>query len=193
MDIMSANEFLPSDLSECNSVLDLPATFSLPVGDGCTLESTISTLFSAKHTINTGSDHPDCEEGIASVEAAELHPNSEDKQRCTGVTQTMEDFFQETEQRKPLQSNVLSEKIVHLLTSKIAQLKQEKGGQYLLRSFQMALVLFHTHGPDIFKQRNSNNMHFCSSVNLASDSTELHPLPGLSQDVVNFIQREISK
>ncbi|XP_078261743.1 shieldin complex subunit 1-like [Rhinoraja longicauda] len=200
---MSANEHLSSNLSECNSVLDLPATFSLTVEDGrlmsdedtdgCTSESTVDPLFSMKPTINTDSDHPNCEEGIASVEDSELQRSDEDNQQCIGITQTMGDFFKDAEQRKSLESNPLSEKIAHLLSSRISQLKQEQGGQYLIRSFQMALVLFHTHGPDIFKQGNDINEHFCSSANFARHSAEFHPLPGLSQDVVSFIQQEISK
>ncbi|XP_067844499.1 shieldin complex subunit 1-like [Heptranchias perlo] len=118
---------------------------------------------------------------------------SHERNGCTSIAQTMEDFFKDAGQRKLVESNPVSEQIAHLLTSKISQLKEERGGQYLLRSFQMALVLFNRHGAKIFQKGNFENLHFSSSVNSAVDSAEFNPMPGLSKDVVNFILQKISK
>ncbi|XP_069788522.1 shieldin complex subunit 1-like [Narcine bancroftii] len=167
----------------------IESTSMLPAGRLLQVLIVMDGKFENNHF--TGSGHPSSEDGIAPDEPAELHLSSEEKEPNTGITQTMEDYFKGAQQRKPLDSNSLSDKIIHLLTSKISQLQQEKAGQYLLRSFQMALVLFHTHGSDIFKQRNPNKMHFCPSACFVGDSAEFHPVPGLSQDVFNFIQQEI--
>ncbi|GCB63182.1 hypothetical protein scyTo_0011578 [Scyliorhinus torazame] len=143
-------------------------------------------------TVNIDSDCPNSESGISSFEAAELHSSNEDEHGRINITQTMEDFFKDTEQRKLLESNPVSKQIAHLLTSKISQLKKEGGSQYLLRSFQMALVLFNRHGAIIFKKETIKGEHF-SSVNSADNAAEFNPLPGLSNDVVSFILQEISK
>uniref|UniRef100_UPI00398E8DE3 shieldin complex subunit 1-like n=1 Tax=Pristiophorus japonicus TaxID=55135 RepID=UPI00398E8DE3 len=200
---MSTNEVLSSNPSEWSSVLELPATYSLPDGGGqlmpdediagCTSDSTINTFSSVMPTVNTDSDHPISEDVISSVEIAELHPRNEDEHGCTNIAQTMEEFFKHAGQKKLVQSNPVSDQIAHLLTSKISQLKEERGGQYLLRSFQMALVLFNRHGAKIFQKGNFKNVHFSSAVNSVIDSAEFNPLPGLSKDVVNFILHEISK
>ncbi|XP_078086460.1 uncharacterized protein LOC144504649 [Mustelus asterias] len=195
-----SNEVLSSNLSETNSVLELPATYSLP-NEGSqlmsdeddaryTLDSSVNTSSSVMPTVNT--DHPNSEGGISSFEIAELDSSIEDEHGRINITQTMEDFFMDAEQRKLLEPNPVSEEIAHLLTTKISQLKAEGGGRYLLRSFQMALVLFNRHGANIFKKEAIKCGHF-SSVNSAADSAEFNPLPGLSEDVVSFILQEISK
>ncbi|XP_038662150.1 shieldin complex subunit 1-like [Scyliorhinus canicula] len=199
--IMSSNEVLSSNHSESNSVLELPATYSLPREGGqlmfdevnaiYSLDGTANISSSVMSTVNIDSDRPNSESGISSFEAAELHSSNEDEHGRINITQTMEEFFKDTEQRKLLESNPVSEQIAHLLTSKISQLKKG-GSQYLLRSFQMALVLFNRHGAIIFKKETIKGEHF-SSVNSAANAAELNPLPGLSNDVVSFILQEISK
>ncbi|XP_072362074.1 shieldin complex subunit 1-like [Scyliorhinus torazame] len=200
--MMSSNEVVSSKHSESNSVLELPATYSLPREGGqlmfdevnaiYTLDGTADASSSAMPTVNIDSDRPNSESGISSFEAAELHSSNEDEHGRINITQTMEDFFKDTEQRKLLESNPVSKQIAHLLTSKISQLKKEGGSQYLLRSFQMALVLFNRHGAIIFKKETIKGEHF-SSVNSADNAAEFNPLPGLSNDVVSFILQEISK
>ncbi|XP_041066358.1 shieldin complex subunit 1-like isoform X2 [Carcharodon carcharias] len=195
---MSTKEVLSSNLSESYSVLELPMTYSLPnvghqlmsdeVNARYTSDSTVNASFSMMPVVNTDSNP---EDGISSIEVAELDPSNDDEHGRINITQTMEEFFKDAEQRKLLASNPVSEQIAHLLTSKISQLKKG-GGQYLLRSFQMALVLFNRHGASIFKKETIKGGHF-SSVNSAVDSAEFSPLPGLSKDVVNFIFQEISK
>ncbi|XP_067900475.1 shieldin complex subunit 1-like [Heterodontus francisci] len=200
---MTTNEVLSSNSSELNSVLELPATYSLPDVGGelisdeniteCTSDSTVNPVSSLMLTVNTDSDPPNSEGGISSIEIAELHPSNEDEHRHLNIAETMEDFFKEAGQRKLEESNPVSEQIAHLLTSKILQLKEEGSGQYLLRSFQMALVLFNRHGANIFTKGNVKNVNFYSSVNSAVGSAEFNPFPGLSKGVVNFILQEISK
>ncbi|XP_078412554.1 shieldin complex subunit 1-like [Cetorhinus maximus] len=200
--IMSTKEVLSSNLSESNSVLELPVTYSLPnvgrqlmsdeVNAGYTSDSTVNVSPSMMPVVDTDSDCPNPEDGVSSIEVAELDLSNDDEHGRINVTQTMEEFFKDAEQRKLLASNPVSEQIAHLLTSKISQLRKEGGGQYLLRSFQMALVLFNRQGASIFKKETIKGGHF-SSVNSAVDSAEFSPLPGLSKDVVNFILQEISK
>ncbi|XP_072437548.1 shieldin complex subunit 1-like [Chiloscyllium punctatum] len=196
---MSTNEGLSSNLSESHSVLELPTTYSLPnVGDQLMSDEDIAskhsdsigiTSASATPIINTDSSHSNSEDCNSSIGIAELHTNTECEHRHINIAQIMEHFYKDAGERKLVESDPVSEKIAHLLTSKISQLKEKGGGQYLLRSFQMALVLLSRHGANIFKIGNCRGGHFSSPVN----SAEFSSLPGLSKDVVCFIQQEISK
>ncbi|XP_048392576.1 shieldin complex subunit 1-like isoform X2 [Stegostoma tigrinum] len=195
---MSTNEVLSSNLSESNSVLELPSTYSLPnISEQLMFEdivrkhsdSVVITSASATPITNIDSNHSNSEDCNSTIGIAELHPKVEGEPGHINVAQTVEDFYNDAGERKLVELDPVSERIAHLLTSKISQLKEERGGQYLLRSFQMALVLFTRHGADIFPIGNCKGGHF-SSVNSAFNSLEFSCLPGLSKDVVSFILQE---
>ncbi|XP_018422019.1 PREDICTED: uncharacterized protein C20orf196 homolog [Nanorana parkeri] len=71
----------------------------------------------------------------------------------------------------------------HQLTEKILELKQKKH-LYALRSFQMAKIILHQEGAKVLENCVTDNV-FSST----GETTNIKPVPGLSDDVVRFLKK----
>ncbi|XP_007950671.1 shieldin complex subunit 1 [Orycteropus afer afer] len=103
-----------------------------------------------------------------------------------GLRKSLDRFYEMFGHSQLASRNPLSESVFQCLSQKIAELKGQESQKYVLRSFQMAQVIFNRDGCSIL-QRHSRDTSFYPLGEGSMSLDDEKPTPGLSKDIIHFL------
>ncbi|XP_039719705.1 shieldin complex subunit 1-like isoform X4 [Pteropus medius] len=199
---MATQEVTPGSQSEESSVLDLPSACDIRnyMLQRPSQEAHSEAFLSVEAlSIPTSSDvEPDtsnlntAQNDSWNSENFWLSPSvkgqPETKTEDDELRKSLDKFYEMFGHPQPASGNLLSASVCQCLSQKIDELKGQESQKYVLRSFQMARVIFNRDGCSVL-QRHSRDTHFYPLERSVSLDIET-PTPGLSKDIINFLLRQ---
>ncbi|XP_032151364.1 shieldin complex subunit 1 isoform X3 [Sapajus apella] len=112
-----------------------------------------------------------------------------EKEEDNGLRKSLDRFYEMFGHPQPGSANPLSASVSKCLSQKITQLRDQESQRYVLRSFQMARVIFNWDGCSVL-QRHSRDTHFYPLEEGSTSLDDEKPKPGLSKDIINFLLQQ---
>lgn len=199
---MATQEVTPGSQSEESSVLDLPSACDIRnyMLQRPSQEAHSEAFLSVEAlSIPTSSDvEPDtsnlntAQNDSWNSENFWLSPSvkgqPETKTEDDELRKSLDKFYEMFGHPQPASGNLLSASVCQCLSQKIDELKGQESQKYVLRSFQMARVIFNRDGCSVL-QRHSRDTHFYPLERRVSLDNETLT-PGLSKDIINFLLQQ---
>ncbi|KAL0595424.1 Shieldin complex subunit 1 [Plecturocebus cupreus] len=112
-----------------------------------------------------------------------------EKEEDDGLRKSLDRFYEMFGHPQPGSANPLSASVCKCLSQNITQLRDQESQRYVLRSFQMARIIFNWDGCSIL-QRHSRDTHFYPLEEGSTSLDDEKPKPGLSKDIINFLLQQ---
>ncbi|XP_015452758.1 uncharacterized protein C20orf196 homolog [Pteropus alecto] len=199
---MATQEVTPGSQSEESSVLDLPSACDIRnyMLQRPSQEAHSEAFLSVEAlSIPTSSDVEPDTSNLNTAQNDSWHSENfwlspsvkgqpETKTEDDELRKSLDKFYEMFGHPQPASGNLLSASVCQCLSQKIDELKGQESQKYVLRSFQMARVIFNRDGCSVL-QRHSRDTHFYPLERSVSLDNET-PTPGLSKDIINFLLQQ---
>ncbi|XP_053429374.1 shieldin complex subunit 1 [Nycticebus coucang] len=111
------------------------------------------------------------------------------KEDSDGLRESLDRFYEGFGRLQPASENPLSASVCQCLSQKISHLRDQESQKYVLRSFQMAQVIFSRDGCSVL-EKHSRDLHFYPLEEGSTSLDDEKPIPGLSKDIIHFLLQQ---